>query len=204
MRKLLSSSLTLLLLMACSSASAISLGDIVNSSTVETVVSTITGGTTVSSSSLAGTWNYDSSAVKLESDSTLTEAAGSLVTSQIETKLDSIFAKVGITSSLFSFTFGSDNSFSCTCKSKSLSGTYVVDSDSKITLTFSAVGTVNIGSVSAYTSLSTSTLSLLFDADKLLAIVSAVTSSTDNSTLSSIDSLLSNYDGVKVGFDLKK
>ncbi len=204
MRKLLSSSLTLLLLMACSSASAISLGDIVNSSTVETVVSTITGGTTVSSSSLAGTWNYDSSAVKLESDSTLTEAAGSLVTSQIETKLDSIFAKVGITSSLFSFTFGSDNSFSCTCKSKSLSGTYVVDSDSKITLTFSAVGTVNIGSVAAYTSLSTSTLSLLFDADKLLAIVSAVTSSTDNSTLSSIDSLLSNYDGVKVGFDLKK
>ncbi|MFI3248398.1 MAG: DUF4923 family protein [Rikenellaceae bacterium] len=204
MDKILKSTLTLLLAIACSNANAFSLKDIVTSENVEAVVSTITGGTSVTTSSIAGTWTYKNSAVKLESDNTLTELAGTAATSQIESKLDSALAKVGITSGLMTFTFGSDSSFSCTTKSKTLSGTYTINSDSQITLNFSAVGTVNIGKVTAYTELTSTTLTLLFDADKLLSIVSAVTSITDNSTLSTIDSLLSNYNGVQIGFDFSK
>lgn len=202
MRKFLLSISALLLL--SSSVQAFSLKDLVTTENVESVVSTITGGTSVTTSSIAGTWNYNNSAVKLESDNVLTEAAGSLATSQIETKLDSALSKVGISSGLMTFTFGSDSTFSCSAKSKTLSGTYSVDSDSKITLTFSAVGTLNIGSVSAYTELTSSTLSLLFDADKLMSIVSAISSVSGSSALESVDSLLGNYDGVLVGFDFTK
>lgn len=203
MRKLFLS-LTALLLLVCSNASAFSLKDLVTTETVETVVSTITGGTSVTTSSLAGTWTYKDSAVKLESDNTLTELAGSAATSQVESKLDSALSKVGISSGLMTFTFGSDNTFSCTLKSKNLSGTYTIESDTKIILNFSAVGTVNIGTVSAYTELTTSTLSLLFDADKLMSIVDAISSVSGSSSLETVNSLLSNYDGVKIGFDFTK
>lgn len=203
MRKIFFST-TALLLMVCSSANAFSLKDIVNTETVESVVTAVTGGTTVSATSLAGTWNYSSSAVKLESDSTLTELAGSVATSQVESKLDSALAKVGITSGLMTFTFGSDMSFSCTTKGKTLSGTYTVDSDAMITLNFQAVGTLNIGKVAAYTELTSSTLSLLFDADKLMSIVDAVSSVSGSTSLETVNSLIQNYDGVQLGFDFTK
>lgn len=193
-----------MLLMASNTANAISWGDIVSTENVETVISAVTGGSTVTSSSLTGTWKYDSPAFQLESDSNLTEALGSMATSQIEAKLNVAFTSVGITSGQFSFTFGSDGSFSCTCGSKTLSGKYTIDSDEKMTLTFSAVNSINIGSMSVYTSLSSSTLSLLFDADKLLLIVQSITSVSDSSSFATINAMLSNYNGVLVGFNLKK
>lgn len=207
------------LVLLCSSASAFSLSDVAtavssttssssssSSSTVSSIVSTvasaITGGTTVSASTLAGTWSYSSPAVKLESDNALTEVAGTLATSQIESKLSSVYSTAGITASSFSFTFNSDMSFSCSTKSKTLSGTYSVESDDQIKLTFSAVGSINLGSITVTTSISGSELSLLFNADKLLTVVSALSSVSDS--LSTINSLLSNYDGVMVGFNLTK
>ncbi len=193
-----------MLLMACNNANAISWGDIVTTENVESVISAVTGGSTVTASSLTGTWKYDSPAFQLESDSNLTEAMGSIATSQVEAKLNVAFASVGITSGQFSFTFGSDGSFSCTCSEKTLSGKYTIDSDEKITLTFSAVNSINIGSVSAYTSLSSSTLSLLFDTDKLLTIIQSITSVSNSNTLAAVNAMLSNYNGVQIGFNLKK
>ncbi|MFI3240200.1 MAG: DUF4923 family protein, partial [Bacteroidales bacterium] len=99
----------------------------------------------------------------------------------------------------------SDNSFSCTCSSKSISGTYELNSDGdQITLNFAAISSINLGSIDAKISLSSSNLLILFDADKLLEIISTVSSATDNSSLQTINSLLSNYDGVQLGFDLAK
>ncbi|MFI3240022.1 MAG: DUF4923 family protein, partial [Bacteroidales bacterium] len=93
------------------SANAASIGDLLNSSTVQSVVSAVTSGSTATAASIAGKWSYSGSAVELESDNFLTSAAGSLATSQVESKLDTYCAKVGIKSGTFSFTFGSDNSF---------------------------------------------------------------------------------------------
>ncbi len=208
------------LVVLCGSASAFSLSDVASavssssssssssntSSTIENVVSTvasaITGGTTVSASTLTGTWSYSSPAVKLQSDNALTEVAGTLATSQIETKLSSVYSAAGITASSFSFTFNSDMSFTCSTKRRTLSGTYSVESNDTIKLTFSALGTINLGSMTVSTSVSSSTLSLLFNADKLLDIVSAI--STVSESLSTINSLLSNYNRVMVGFNLTK
>lgn len=195
-----------MLLLISSGAKAQSfLNNLVSSDVVSTVVSTVTGGTTLSTSSIAGTWTYSGPAVELSSSSTLSSIAGSLATSTIEDKISTYYSAVGITSGSFSFTFGSDNSFSCTLKSKNLSGTYSLDSaNDQITLTFSAASTVNLGSMTANISLSGSSLSLLFDADKLLELVSAVASVSDNSSLQTVNSLLENYDGVMIGFELSK
>ena len=47
-------------------------------------------------------------------------------------------------------------------------------------------------------------LSLLFEADKLLDFISKLSSLSGSTTLQSISKLTEQYDGVKLGFDLKK
>ncbi|MFI3268220.1 MAG: DUF4923 family protein [Rikenellaceae bacterium] len=173
-------------------------------STVSSAVTAVTGGETLSASGIAGTWTYNEPAMELESDGILSSVAGSAVATQLESQLSTQFEKVGITSGTFSFTFASDLSFSCTVKGKSLSGTYTIDSaNSKIALKFSAAGTVNIGTMNAYATLSGSSLSLLFSADALLTFIEKVSSLTSSSaSLSTIASLAENYDGLLLGFGL--
>lgn len=178
------------------------LSSILSSSAVQTVVEAVTGGETISTSSVAGDWSYSQPAVALESDNVLTEAAGTALTSKAESTLSTYCSKVGITAGKFSLTLGSDSSFSFVLSSKSLSGTYTIDGSS-IALAFQAVGTVNLGTISAQASLSGDSLSLLFEADKLLEITSALSSSS-NASISAVSSLLSSYDGVSLGFQFSK
>ncbi len=206
----------------CASVSAFSLSDAASSvtsaisssssssssstvSTIASIASALLGDSAITTSSITGTWSYSNPAVLLESDSVVSETAGAVVTSQIETKLGSAFTKVGIKSGAFTFTFNSDSSFSCTLSSQTLSGTYAIDGDETLTLSFQALGTINLGSMSTIAYISGSNLSLLFSADNLLKIVSALSStSSSSSTLSTISSLASSYNGVKLGFELTK
>lgn len=205
MRKKISA-ITLSLLLLTTAINAQSFLDLLSSdavqSVVQDVVETVTGGTSITVDNITGTWNYQSPAVDLEGDSIIDSATGSVVSSQIESKLSEYCAKVGITSSLFSYTFNSDNSFTCSVKGKSLSGTYSVDGSS-VTLNFSA-SSINIGSMTAQASISGSTLSLLFNADKLLSFFTKIVSSSSNSTLSLISSVAEQYDGMLLGFKLSK
>ena len=52
--------------------------------------------------------------------------------------------------------------------------------------------------------LSGNELTLLFNADKLLKFLSTVSSISSNTTLKAINKLASEYDGMMLGFDLKK
>ncbi len=212
-------------LMLCNSASAFSfsglksssksstsstISNVVNAvssgnSVVSTVASALWGDAAITPSSIAGEWTYHNPSVLLQSDNTLTEAAGNLATSQIEGKISSTFSKVGINAGSFTFVFNSDNTFSCTVGKRTLSGTYVIDGEEKLTLTFSALGAINLGTMTTIAYRSGANLSLLFQADKLLDLVSALTSvAKNNVTLASANALLSNYNGVRVGFEMTK
>ncbi|MFI3262400.1 MAG: DUF4923 family protein [Rikenellaceae bacterium] len=186
--------------MLCGTEAKAQLSNILN--TVTSAVTSITGGETLSSSGLAGTWTYSAPSLELESDGVLSSLAGSAASTQIESKLTPQLEKVGIVAGSFSFTFGSDLSFSCVVKGQTLSGTYTLDSSNdKIALKFSVAGTVNIGTINAYARLSGTSLSLLFSADAALSFVEKLSSITGSSTtLSTVSSLLENYDGLLVGF----
>lgn len=196
--------LSLALLLMCSSASAFSFKDLLTKENVENVVSTVAGGQKITPASINGTWTYKDSAVKLESENAFTEIAGSAATSQIEEKLDSTLAKVGISSGLMTFTFNEDETFSCKVKNRELHGTYTIDEEYKITMKFNSAGGARLGKVTAQAEMTFTTLSLLFKADKLLDIVDTITSVTGNSTLAAANSLLSKYDGIMLGFDFTR
>ena len=49
-----------------------------------------------------------------------------------------------------------------------------------------------------------SSMELLFNSDKLLKLISFISSKSSNTTLNAISTLADSYDGMMVGFELKK
>lgn len=183
-----------------------SLKDILNSETVQKVVSSVTGGQSVTVSNLQGTWTYVDPAVQLGSDNTLKQIAGAAATTELEKNLKEQCAKVGIVEGVFNYTFNADSTFTSALRKGSLKGTYSVnEADKTIAFTYTA-GTSNraIYTLTASTVLTGDNLTLLFNADKLLTFLTKVASLSSNSTLQSLSQLANQYDGLMLGFDLKK
>ena len=100
------------------------------------------------------------------------------------------------------YTFSEDGSYSCTVKGKTSSGTYTFDSDAKTVTMKSKLGI----KIVAYVTVTGNNMSLVFKADKLMSVLKTVTSavSSVNSTASTISSIANSYDGLRLGFELKK
>lgn len=192
--------------LCATSAQAQSWKDILKSETVQKVVSSVTGGQSVTVASLQGTWTYVDPAVQLGSDNTLKQIAGSAATTELEKKLKEQCAKVGIVEGVFNYTFHEDSTFTSALKKGSLKGTYSVnEADKTIAFTYTA-GTSDraIYTLTASTVLAGDNLTLLFNADKLLTFLTKVASLTSNSAFQSLSQLAEQYDGLMLGFDLKK
>ncbi|MFI3298493.1 MAG: DUF4923 family protein [Rikenellaceae bacterium] len=184
-------------------ASAQSLSNLFNSSTVQDVVDQVTDNfTTLSKTDMAGEWKYNGFASSFESDNLLNQAGGAVVSSQIDAKMDAMGAKIGMNSSTLSFTFTSGDDFSATILSKSLSGTYTLDGSTKEVVLSIKASSINLTSLNAQVSKSGDTLYLYFQADKLLELLTKVAGSSSVSSLSTISTLMSSYDGLLLGFEL--
>lgn len=195
-----------LCLFGSSAHAQFSLGDLFNSSTVEKVVSTITNkDATLTVADLAGTWRYSAPACKFESDDLLKSAGGEVVASSLKSKLATYYEKAGITSSRVSFSFA-DTTMVMTYGSAKLNGYVVKDEPSgKFVVTFTLVGGhIPVMVMDAEITKSGNTMEILFDVEKLVNVMTTIASKTQSSTLQTISNLLSEYDGVLMGFELTK
>ncbi len=181
-----------------------SLKDILNSSAVKNAVTSVTGGEAVTNESVRGTWVYQTPAVQLEGDNTLKNVAGSLATSEIEKTLKEYCEKVGIVEGVFNFVFNADNTFTSALRKGSLKGTYSIDEKEKtLELRYTVAGK-SITTLTAHAVLAGDELTLLFNADKLLSFLGTVASISGSTTLQAVNKLASEYDGLMVGFELRK
>ena len=183
-----------------------SLKDILNSSAVKNAVTSVTGGKAVTFENLQGTWMYVNPALQLEGDNALKNVAGSLAATEAEKKMKEYCAKVGIVEGVFNYVFNSDSTFTSALKRGSLKGTYSVSPEDKTVTLLYTVGNkkLTVSTLTAHVILSGNELTLLFNADKLLKFLSTVSSISSNTTLKAINKLASEYDGMMLGFDLKK
>ena len=183
-----------------------SLKDILNSSAVKNAVTSVPGGKAVTFENLQGTWMYVNPALQLEGDNALKNVAGSLAATEAEKKMKEYCAKVGIVEGVFNYVFNSDSTFTSALKRGSLKGTYSVSPEDKtVTLRYTVDNKkLTVSTLTAHVVLSGNELTLLFNADKLLKFLSTVSSISSNTTLKAINKLASEYDGMMLGFDLKK
>lgn len=184
-----------------------SLKDLFNSATVKNAVTAVTGGKKLNIENLAGTWTYVNPAIQLEGDNALKNVAASLAATEAEKKMKEYCAKVGIVEGIFNYTFQNDSTFTNTLKKGSLNGTYALDADTKtlfLNYTLGKKKKRTLTTLTAQVVVTHDQLTLLFNADKLLKFLSVVSSVSNSSTLQAINKLAEQYDGMLLGFDLKK
>ncbi len=158
------------------------------------------GGQTLSEQAVIGQWQYASPYCRLESDDLLAKAGGQVAANQVESRLESVYRTLGMEH--FSCSFAQAGQCSFGYKGKDIAGTYTLDTDSgMMTITLSKTP----ATIRAQVSVSGNTLSMAFEADRL---ISALKSLTDlaagiSSQAELIGSLVESYDGLWLGFELQ-
>ena len=150
---------------------------------------------------LVGTWNYQSADCVFETENLLMKAGGEVAAAQIEAKLNETLAKVGIQTGTCNFVFNSDNTYTATISGFPVNGEYLLDAENKkLTMTYlSGLATMTPNVVK-----NGNTISLLYEADKLLAIAQRMAAMSGNTGLQSLAELAKSYDGLMIGLELKK
>ena len=157
-----------------------------------TLLGTLLGNTTTQQS-LAGTWTYYGPKVVFESENILSQLGGQVVSSNLESKLGTQLQKLGFTAGKSTLVLNTDNSCTLALGTKAWPGTYVYDASSnKMTLT----GVLGMAQMTCTVSVQGNQLYMLFDADKLLAVATSLSSKSANS----LSSLLGSYSGLKLGW----
>ena len=163
-------------------------------------------GNEVTAESIVGTWIYSKPAVLFTTEDLLTQAGGVAVANTVENKLAEGLAKVGVKEGSMTYTFNEDKSFAIVVGSRTIKGTYELNSESKeVTLNFtSGILDLKIAKLTMTLSQNADGIDLVGKADKLLQLIQTTISSSKNSTLSSIGSMVANYDGMIIGFSFVK
>jgi hypothetical protein len=163
------------------------------------VLSYLLYGNTISQDNIIGTWKYSSPKVIFESENILAKLGSDVASDKIEKSLGNQLSKIGFTQGKTSLTFNKDNTCSFTCGSRTYPGTYKFDaSANKLTIT-DALG---VGNVKCTACKNGNELYLLFDSNKVLSVITALSNSPiGNSTASSV---LGNYKGLKLGWSMTK
>lgn len=190
--------LIIAMIMMTQNSQAQSLKDLLNKNNIEKVVNAVSGKST--NADITGTWIYSGSAIELKSDNTLSNIGGKAAATVAEEKLNEQLGKIGITSGKLSFTFNADSTFTTKLNKKTLKGTYSYQvKEQSIQLKFA-----KLIPMSAKVNCTSTSMDLLFNADKLMKLITTIASKSSNSTLKTISSLAENYDGMLMGFNMKK
>ncbi|MDE6543526.1 MAG: DUF4923 family protein [Muribaculaceae bacterium] len=190
------------ILFAPCAASAQSASDIL--SKLGTVANNVLGSGKVTIADLEGTWSYVEPAVEFKSDNLLKKAGGSVASTTIVNKLKPYYQKVGMDKMTLSV--DSAATFKMSVGKIPLTGQIVAsETDGQFVFQFKAANKINMGKVNAYVSkTATGQIKLTFDVSKLISLVETVAKISGNSSMKTVSSMLTSYDGLTAGFVLKK
>lgn len=204
-KKIAAIAATLMLICTASQANAFKLSDLFGNNTGETVGNLIEGVFTTSNinvADMAGQWTVDGSAVSFQSENFLAKAGGLAATAAIKSKLDPYYKQYGLTGAVL--TIQPDGTFTFQRGNLNLSGTITKEKKGDFQFKFQVLGGINIGKMKAYVQKSPQSMDIMFDASKLKSLLNVAASVTGSKLASSAVSILDSYDGICVGFGLKK
>lgn len=186
-----------MLVVSCGNMNQV-LSAIQNGSVVNAITSVI-GLDKVSAQNLIGSWTYSGPGCAFTSENLLAKAGGEVAAAQIEEKVKPYYQQVGISASNTQITFKQDGTFSSKIAGTNFSGTYTFDESSQQIKLKGMLLSIN-----CYTKREINGISILFEAKKLLTVLQTMSALSGNSNLQTIGDLSKQYDGVRVGFDMKR
>lgn len=164
------------------------------------VAKAVVGNKATTASSIIGTWTYSGPECQFESENLLAKAGGEMAAKEVEEKMIAVYNKVGMNN--IRYTFNEDGTYSYQMKKRTVTGSYVFDDAAK---TITMTGKLGLKTV-AYVTVTGNDMSVVFKADKLMSILKTITGAASkvNSTAATINSVAEAYDGLMLGFELKK
>lgn len=172
------------------------------SSIINGILNNVIGLATFSQADLcAHTWKYSKPGCAFTSENLLAKAGGEIAASKIEEDLSKYYSKFGFSKSNTYFTFKTDGTFAAKIDGKSWNGTYTFDEK---THAIQLKGLLL--SASGFATRTANGISLLFEQKKLLTLVKTLSklNLTGSTTMSAVSSIVDNYDGVRIGFEMTK
>ena len=172
------------------------------SSIISGILNNVIGSATFSQADLcAHTWKYSKPGCAFTSENLLAKAGGEIAASKIEEDLSKYYSKFGFSKSNTYFTFKTDGTFAAKIDGKAWNGTYTFDEK---THAIQLKGLLL--SASGFATRTTNGISLLFEQKKLLTLIKTLSklNLTGSTTMSAVSSIVDNYDGVRIGFEMTK
>lgn len=152
---------------------------------------------------LVGTWSYSSPAVSFQSENALMKIGGAGAATAVENQLAPYYQRLGFTNT--SLTVDADHNFTLKMGLLVLKGTVEKDEeDNGLVFNFNAFGKISLGKVKANATKAGKTLNLTFDATRLIQMLTRISSKLNIKTLSTLSTILNNYDGIYIGYKLKQ
>lgn len=172
------------------------------SSIINGILNNVIGSATFSQADLcAHTWKYSKPGCAFTSENLLAKAGGEIAANKIEEDLSKYYNKFGFSQSNTYFAFKTDGTFAAKIDGKSWNGTYTFDEK---THAIQLKGLLL--SASGFATRTTNGISLLFEQKKLLTLIKTLSklNLTGSTTMSAVSSIVDNYDGVRIGFEMTK
>jgi hypothetical protein len=162
-------------------------------------ISSVIGLDKLTAQQLIGTWHYNGPGCAFTSEQLLAKAGGEVAAERIEQELEPTYQKVGFNSSNTVIVFNENQTFSAMIAGRNFSGTYTFDPAScKINLKGMILN------INCYAKRELNGISILFESKKLLTLIQTMSALSGNANLQTIGELSKNYDGVRLGFDMKR
>lgn len=170
-----------------------------NGTGIINAISSVIGLDKVSAQNLIGEWHYNGPGCAFTSENLLAKAGGEVAAVQIEEKLKPYYQQVGLSAANTMIAFKEDGTFSSTISGTPFSGRYTFDvASQQIQLKGMLL------SINCYAKKEVNGISILFEAKKLLTVLQTMAALSGNANLQTIGDLSKNYEGVRVGFDMKR
>ena len=177
-------------------------GGTTTGSSINGILNNVIGSATFSQADLcAHTWKYSKPGCAFTSENLLAKAGGEIAASKVEEDLSKYYSKFGFSKSNTYFTFKTDGTFAAKIDGKSWNGTYTFDEK---THAIQLKGLLL--SASGFATRTANGISLLFEQKKLLTLIKTLSklNLTGSTTMSAVSSIVDNYDGVRIGFEMTK
>lgn len=173
-------------------------GSSIGSNALGGLLDLVVGSVKLSQTDIIGTWSYVEPACAFTSENLLAKAGGSVAAKTVNEKLLPVYKSLHISSGNTQLTFNENGQFTGKIGGFPMSGTYTFDA---------ANGLVKMKSLTTFTAhltRSTHGMNFTFESKKILTLLQTVSALSGNTTLSTIGDISKQFNGVRLGFAMKK
>lgn len=173
-------------------------GSSIGSNALGGLLDLVVGSVKLSQADIIGTWSYVEPACAFTSENLLAKAGGSVAAKTVNEKLLPVYNSLHISNGNTQLTFNENGQFTGKIGGFPMSGTYTFDA---------ANGLVKMKSLTTFTAhltRSTHGMNFTFESKKILTLLQTVSALSGNTTLSTIGDISKQFNGVRLGFAMKK